>query len=286
MRQQITTGMNKRFKIVLTAMLLVMMAGGIFPAFADDDDDDYGEGEDGRNWELMIGGGGFYESKYTGSDKMAFEAVPLVLASYDTRYLKLFIEGDEVGISIRFTDRVPVSLSFGAGLGEGRDNGDVSLLKGTPTLENTYRLFGNLKLALPFADISSTVKYFPITADYDKTDRSDEEYTGLLVDVGIGKEWFRIPFMVEVGGGLSWMNNEYAEANYSVNYATDHLDAFKAKSGLHSVNLSSTIVMFFSERMGTALIGEGKYLLNDAADSPLTKNEFDASAGLFLFYRF
>jgi outer membrane scaffolding protein for murein synthesis (MipA/OmpV family) len=234
----------------------------------------------------MIGGGGFYESKYTGSDKMAFEALPLILASYDTRYLKLFIEGDEAGISIKFTDRVPVSLSLGAGLGEGRDNGDVSLLKGTPTLENTYRLFGNLKLALPFADISSTVKYFPITADYDETNRSDEEYTGLLVDVGIGKEWFRIPFMVEVGGGLSWMNNEYAEANYSVNYATDHLDTFKAKSGLHSVNLSSTIVMFFSERMGTVLLGEGKYLLNDAADSPLTKNEFDASAGLFLFYRF
>ena len=75
MRQQIATGMNKMFKIVLTAMLLVMMAGGIVPVFADDDEDDYGDGEDGRNWELMIGGGGFYGSKYAGSDKMAFEAV-------------------------------------------------------------------------------------------------------------------------------------------------------------------------------------------------------------------
>ena len=185
------------------------------------------------------------------------------------------IEGDEAGIGVKFADRFPLSLSFGAGLGEGRDNGDLGLLKGTPTLENTYRLFGGVTLDLPFAELSSTVTYFPITADYDEADRSDEDYSGMLVDFGIGKEWFRIPFIVQLGGGISWMNSEYAQANYSVDYATDRLDTFKAESGLHSVNLSSTIVMFFSERMGTALIGEGKYLLNGAADSPLTKNEFD-----------
>jgi outer membrane scaffolding protein for murein synthesis (MipA/OmpV family) len=267
--------------------VVVTLAGGIVPAVAfDDDDDEHGGGEGDRNWELMIGGGGFYGSQYTGSDEMAFEAVPLVLASYETRYLKFFIEGDEAGIGIKFADSIPVSLSLGAGLGEGRDNGDVNLLKGTPTLENSYSLFGGAKLALPFVDLSSTVNYFPITANYDEADRSDEDYDGMLVDVGIGKEWFHIPFMVQLGGGVSWMNSDYAEANYSVNYATERLSTFKAESGLHSVNLSSTIVMFFSERMGTALIGEGKYLLNDAADSPLTKNEFDASAGLFLFYRF
>jgi outer membrane scaffolding protein for murein synthesis (MipA/OmpV family) len=266
---------------------MITIAGGIVPVFAfDDDDDDHGEGEGGRNWELMIGGGGFYGSEYTGSDKMAFQALPLVIASYETRYLKLFLEGDEAGIGVKFADHLPLSLSFGAGLGEDRDNSDVDLLKGTPTLESSYSLFGGLKLALPFIDVSSKVKYVPITANYDEADRSDEDYNAMLVDFGIGKEWFHIPFMVQFDGGVSWMNSDYAEANYSVNYATERLDTFKAESGLHSVNLSSSVVMFFSERMGTALIGEGKYLLNDAADSPLTKNEFDASAGLFMFYRF
>lgn len=156
-------------------------------------------------------------------------------------------------------------------------------------------------MSLPFVDISSTVNYFPITANYDEVDwlvidwlvidwleidRPDENYNGMLVNGEVGKEWFRIPFIVNVAAGLSWMNSEYAEANYSVNYATGRLDTFEAKSGLHDVHVSAIVTMMFNERLGTTLMTESQYLLNDAADSPLVQNTFQPSAGLFLFYRF
>ncbi len=97
------------------------------------------------------------------------------------------------------------------------------------------------------------------------------------MDGEVGKEWFRIPFIVNVSTGVSWMNSAYAEANYSVNYETDRFNLFKAKSGMHDVHVATRVTMMFSERLGTIFMGKGTYLLGDAADSPLTQNTFQPS---------
>jgi outer membrane scaffolding protein for murein synthesis (MipA/OmpV family) len=290
---------QSRLKKILSPTLIVMLmtvlvVGGL-PMFAqhhdDDDDDDFGEG--GRNWELMIGGGTFYEPTFDGADAMKYEPVPVVMGFYSTGYFKLFVEGDEAGVGVRFGENVPISLSIGAGLADGRDNADDDLLKGTATLKSNYKLFGSLNADLPFVELSVKANYHPFTAKYDEIERGDKDYTGILIDAEMKKEWMvvpfeavPIPFMIEIGGGVSWMNNDYAEAKYGVTYATDKLNTFTAKSGLRSINLSSMIGMFFSERMGTALMLDGKYFLGDAADSPLTENDYDISVGAFAFYRF
>lgn len=278
MKQQYVRHMNTVIKMSLMILFMLIM-GGTVPLFADDH-------EDKRNWELLIGGGGSISPKYSGSDEVSIILIPLIVAHYENHYLDFFVEGEEVGVSLKFGNTIPVSLSTGIGLGEDRENDDGDVLKGTPNLENSYRLFGGLQVSLPFIDISSTVNYFPITANYDETDRLDKDYNGILVDGEVGKEWFRIPFIVNISTGVSWMNSAYAEANYSVNYETDRFNLFKAKSGMHDVHVATRVTMMFSERMGMMFMGKGTYLLGDAADSPLTQNTFQPSGKVFLFYRF
>lgn len=282
--------MYKGFVVMSVAMLCLMSCVGAVSVFAQEHEGHHGHGQGqgggGRNWELMLGGGSFYKPEYSGSDEMKFKPVPLILAFYETNRFRLFVEGDKAGVGLKFGEQVPLSLSAGIGIGEGRDNDVVDLLQGTPTLENSVRLFGEAALGLPFVKVASTLNYFPITANYNETDRSDEDYNGLLVDVEVRKEWMRIPLMVMVGGGFSWMNSEYAEANYGVTYPTANLETFEAGSGMHSLNLSANIIMFFHEHVGTMLMAEGKQLLGDAADSPLTEQEFQTEIALMAFYRF
>lgn len=268
--------------LTMLMMLCVVGVSGI-PVFGQE----HGEhGEGSRNWELMIGGGSFYKPEYSGADEMKFEPVPLVVGFYETERFRLFVEGDKARASLKFGGRVPLTLSAGVGMGRGRDNEAVSILEGTPTLENPVRVFSEVELDLSLFKLSSTLNYFPISADYDEAARSDVDYDGMLVDVGIKKEWMKIPFIVMLGGGLSWMNSDYAEANYGVAYPTANLESFTSESGMHSVNLSSNIIMFFHEHVGTMLMAEGKHLIDDAADSPVVEQKFQGEISIFGFYRF
>ncbi|MBD3307711.1 hypothetical protein GF339_14840 [candidate division KSB3 bacterium] len=264
--------------IMLMGFCLACVCG--VPGFAQE------PGDGGRNWELMLGGGSFYQPEYSGSDEMKFEPIALVMGSYDTGRFKLFVDGDNIGTGLKFSTRIPWSLSAGVGLGAGRDNADMDILEGTPTLDNSVRLLGELAFDLPIATVSTTLNYFPISADYDEAERADNDYRGMLVDVEVSKHWTLNPFLVMVGGGVSWMNSDYAQAHYGVAYPTAHLEAFTAGSGMHSLNLSANIIMFFHNHIGTMLLAEGKQLLGDAADSSLTKRAFQGGIGLIGFYRF
>jgi outer membrane scaffolding protein for murein synthesis (MipA/OmpV family) len=214
--------------------------------------------EGGRNWELMLGGGSFYTSEYTGADEMKFEPIPLVIGCYDTDRFTLFVEGDHAGAGLKFGESIPWSLSAGVGLGAGRDHDDLDIFEGTPTLENSVRLLGELAFELPMATLATTVNFFPIAAEYEEAARSDKDYSGVLVDVDVSREWMRMPFMMRLSGGFSWMNRDYAEAHYGVAYPTAHLETFKPGNGMHSLNLSADIVMFFHKHLGAMLLTEGK----------------------------
>ncbi len=147
--------MNTIIKMSFMILFMFIM-GGTVPLFADDH-------EDKRNWELLIGGGGSISPKYSGSDEVSIIPIPLIVAHYEIHYLDFFVEGEEAA-SLKFenTIRFPV---YRDRFREDRENDDGDVLKRTPNLENSYRLFGGLQVSLPFVDISSTVNYFPITAN-------------------------------------------------------------------------------------------------------------------------
>ncbi len=271
-------------------MSVVLMAWSVNIGMANDDDDDDAGGPE-RPWELLVGGGIISESAYNGSDSMEFSPFPFIHAIYSTQYMDFFASIDEgVGVALKgkFWESLPISLSVAAALGDnGREISSSSLLKGTPELKNPYQLVGRLNLELPFATMTSSVRYLPISSEYKETDRKDVDYDGVAVDVNVSREqWLKEWLMLEIGAGVSWMGKEYAEANYDVTYATERLSRFNASSGFERFTLSATGVVMFSERLGLATIADTAFLIGDAADSPLTENTFQPEFGLSLFYRF
>jgi outer membrane scaffolding protein for murein synthesis (MipA/OmpV family) len=148
-------------------------------------------------------------------------------------------------------------------------------------------LIGALHVPLSFVELTSMVRYFPITADYEEAERPDKRYDGMRLEVDVESEvWLSRQIILNLGAGLSWMNADYAKANYSVESQTDRLDVFEAKSGVHNIHASTAMIYMFTPRIGTALVGEGAYLLGAASDSPLTNSEFQPFGGIFVFYRF
>jgi len=279
------TRMNTRNGIIAIATVVLMAWTG-FPVLAQDDD--YVEG--GPNWDLLIGGGGILMPKYLGSDKMQFEPVPFIDASLRTRYAQFFVNvEDGLGVSLKLSKSLPVTLSAGVNLGDGREHDAADVLKGTPDINNSYCVFGAAEIDLPppVGELSTQVTYAPTTMDYKEAERKDTDYNALLVSLdwenGVGFSRFMLDFEI----GLSWMNADYAEANYSLTYPTDRLPkTFKAKSGIQDVHASTSLIYGLSERFGIALVGEGAYLLGDAADSPFTKQVFQPFGGAFIVYRF
>lgn len=82
------------------------------------------------------------------------------------------------------------------------------------------------------------------------------------------------------------MNDDYAEAFHSVLYPTPQLEVFKAKAGLSDVHGTLGARYVFSNHFGGMLLFTGEQLLGDAADSPLTKQEFQPDVVAILSYSF
>jgi outer membrane protein len=281
------TKKSTRYGIIAIAMVMLIAWCGL-PVWAQDHDDEDGDG--GIEWGLLLGGGGLIMPKYLGSDEMEFQPVPFIDASLEIGFVELFLNAEKgAGVSLELGESVPVAFSLGVNMGEGREHDDADILKDTPDIENSYVVFGAAELELPSAvgELSATVTYAPTTMNYQESERSDTDYDGLLVSLdwenGVGFSRFMIDFEL----GLTWMNADYAEANYSLMYPTANLTkTFKAGSGIQDIHASTTLIYGLSERIGIALVGEGMYLLGDAADSPFTKQAFQPFGGAFIVYRF
>jgi hypothetical protein len=198
-----------------------------------------------------------------------------------------------VGVTLKPISDSGVNLSAGVGLPQKRNtsekNGnDVDILKGTPELNSDYHVFGTLEVPLQgFGTLSSGIKYVPIEAAYDQEGNPAEEYDAVLVEAKWSNMWRihqQIRFSAQIGA--SWMNDEYAEAFYSIRYPTQQLDVFAAGSGVSDIDSLVAVLYMLNRNIGMRVFAGGSYLLDDAADSPLTQSTFQPFGGAFIFYNF
>ena len=272
--------------IVFTLAFVCLIS--VFTVWADDDGEREHQ-EPQRTWELTLGAGVGAYPKYPGFDAMEIVPVPLVMARYRTSYLDVFLNPEEgTGVTLKLPQHTPVTLSAGVnlGLGNGRKNSYADRLKRTADIDVPYLAFGKVDIPLLFGTVSGTLSYLPMSAD-DEAELQDKEYDGLLAEVGYGATiGLRSNLMLNVGLGLNWMNDDYANAIYRVEYDTKALDVFSAGSGLQDVHASLGAILIFSQHWGSGLMTNISYLVGDAADSPLTVETFQPGGGMFVFYNF
>lgn len=264
--------------------LLIVLSGT--PLFAQ-------EGRQARNWEFMLGAGGIAKPLYSGSDDINVRFLPFIRARYKTQYLDFFLGMNGVGVTLKPLPDNGVKLSAGVGLPQKRktsekNGSDVDILEDTPELNNDYHMFGTLEVPLQgFGRLSSAIKYVPVEAAYDQEDIPAEAYDAVLVEAAWSNMW-RLHRQIRLSAqiGASWMNDAYAEAFYSIRYPTQQLEMFTAESGIRDIDSSVAVIYTITRNIGLRVFAEGSYLLNDAADSPLTQSTFQPSSGAFIFYTF
>lgn len=112
--------------------------------------------------------------------------------------------------------------------------------------------------------------------------------TGVVDEHGLFIDGLRIyqRMLLMAGVGVSWMNEDYAQAYYGVKYPTSKLDSFSPESGLHDVHGTLGLIYIVTPKLMLTLTGQGSQLLGDAADSPLTEQAFQPNVSVGVSYNF
>ncbi len=250
-----------------------------------------------RNWDLKLGAGFGVTPVYSGSAKLTYRYFPLVIATYESRYGALHFEENRGWIT--FIKNAFVSISTGAEFGTNRrksslpefggDN-DQDILEGTPTLENPVRYFGEVVYNIPMGKLTTAAHYIPVKAKYAQVAgevRPDRDYDGFLVSVSWDDtKWLYKGLNINYFVGIDWMNENYADAYYGIQYATNNLPGYDVASGFEKVTAKLLFTYMFNRQVGARIAGIGSYLLGGAKDSPLAESSNQASIRANVFYVF
>jgi outer membrane scaffolding protein for murein synthesis (MipA/OmpV family) len=253
----------------------------------------FAQSPDVYQWELALGAGAGSVPVYFGSEEIDIRPFPYVDFLYKIPRFEVFVNNEDgAGVTLRGNTTPLFSLSFGVNLGESRntndENGeDLMLLRGTPEVKNDYQLFGLVELPLMSGNLFTKISFLPIENRYTDTKLLDGDYDGILAHAGWkGQMPINLQMSLDMEFGLTWMNDDYAEAFHSVLLSTPRLDKFEAESGIRDINASAALIYMANAHIGARIYGAASYLLGDAGDSPLTAEELQPRAGLVIFYSF
>ncbi|MGZ8282951.1 MAG: MipA/OmpV family protein [Allosphingosinicella sp.] len=228
---------------------------------------------------ISIGLGASLTPKYPGSDELGL--APLGIFSIRREGSLMQVPGPDSGWGFGFLGSESV-FNFGPAvrLQAKRDEEDVGAPVGDVDLTAEAGAFVQL---LP-------IEHLRLRAEGRYGIGGHEGFVGDLgADLVLGD---RINSVFTIGPRARWGDGSYHDAYYTVTpavAAATGLPAFDAGSGFHAVGAIAGMTMMISRDWG--LYGYARYdrLINDAADSPITRafgsrNQY--SGGLAIFYNF
>jgi len=251
--------------------------------------------------DLSVGGGVYRSDVYPGSNDYFVELVPMARASYGK---------GEVSFSLSLLDGLGVTYfnqekgfmgSITMNYGEERDSKEYSvlgsmedhsertkrLLLDTPTASAPVVYSATIGYQALKGMIGASIGYYPTSLDYQLTGQEDADYQGLLyslfysIDRLVTEKLFFSAML-----GVEYMNQDYADAWYTVRFPTSRLDAFEANAGLRDAMFSLQVSRMFSEKIEVSLLAAGTVFLADAGQSPYTVEKFQPSTLLYAVYNF
>jgi outer membrane scaffolding protein for murein synthesis (MipA/OmpV family) len=272
--------------VFLTLLLLARSPGGAFAA---------------NSWDFMMGGGIYRANTYPGSNDYYVVPVPMARASYGK---------GNVSYSLSIPDGLGVTWSrqekglmgrINMNYGEIRDSEEYSvlgmmeehsertkrLLVDTPTAEAPIVYDATIGYQALNGMIGASVGYYPTSVDYQLSGQEDRDYQGLVYSLFYSTDRpvnQKLSFSAMLGA--EYMNQDYADAWYTVQFPTARLNVFEADAGLRDVMLSVQVTSMFSEKVGISFLGAFTKLLGDAGQSPYTLEKFQSSTLFYAFYNF
>jgi outer membrane scaffolding protein for murein synthesis (MipA/OmpV family) len=226
-----------------------------------------------HDWHVVVGAGAMYKPKYEGSDEYEISPVPFISAELFDR-----LTIDPSGLSVKAYQQGPFRFDVNVGYDGGRDEDDEDTLRGLGDIDWGVTVGGKATVTWGPADFFVSVDQIIGGSD------------GLLAKVGVAIEQ---PVSEQVILGASaaavFANDNYMESYFGVDAgqsARSGYVQYKAGAGIKSVDLSVSATWLINENWVLRAEQEVDFLVGDAADSPIVKDDIQLQSMLMLGYRF
>ncbi|MEE3101056.1 MAG: MipA/OmpV family protein [Pseudomonadota bacterium] len=227
-----------------------------------------------EGWEVTLGAGASVAPEYEGADDLAFRPAPVVEIEWrDRAFLNV-----QRGLGVHLLDGPQWRLGTSLGFAPGRDEDDSDRLTGLGDVDPAAQaqLFGAWR-----------VGRLGLSLDL-KQDLGGSD--GTLIEPGLSYvQPLARGLTLAAGGSAPRAGDAHMQAYFGVSGAQSRrsgLAPFSAGAGFKRVDATLAVNWAFAETWSArAFVGVGR-LLGDAADSPVTQEATQPSAGLFLAHAF
>lgn len=228
-----------------------------------------------KDWNFSVGGGVMYGPAYEGSDKYVVRPLPDVSIEYKEG---LFFANAWDGIGsypIQGEDyKIGASIGFAAGRDEGDDRKNLHGM-GDIDMSATANLMGEYDVG-------------PVKISGKITKGSEDYGTTASIEAGT-----MVPvtekLMVMASAGPTWADENHMSSYFGVSSAQaarSGYSRYNAGSGIKSIGFTAGAFYSVTENWDAKFMVKADQLMGDAADSPITKDEFQPSAFFTTSYKF
>lgn len=227
-----------------------------------------------ENWAFALGGGVMYRAKYEGSDNYHAVFIPDISARYKDGLI--FVNWNGIGSYPIYGENYKIGASISPSFGR-KEKDDRENLRGMGDIDTGIGVnilgeydFGSMKLS-------------------GKISKGDKEY-GTTAKLEIGKIFaLTEKLKLKVAAGNTWADEEHMQSYFGVSPAQSlrsGYNQYEAKSGIKSAGVAiGTFYSITKSWEARAMVTADK-LLDDAADSPLTKKDLNTATMVTLSYKF
>ena len=230
-----------------------------------------------ESWNIELSGGlmYMYGPKYDGSDNYGSKVLPAASLEYKNG---LIFMGIMDGIGSYFLQGEDYKVGASIGYGFGRDESDDRKnLRGMGDIDSG--LEATLKGEYSFGPVELSGEVIAGTKDHGTTAKIE---VGTMLPV-------TEQLMVKISAGSTWADATHMESYFGVSPAQSARSGYRryeAESGFKSAGISVGVIYNITEEWDLMLMVNGDQLLGDAADSPITKEEFGVTTFSTLNYKF
>jgi MipA family protein len=238
-------------------------------------DDDFKGEPKKHGWNFEVGAVAMYGPAYEGSDKYKAMAFPNLTVDYEDG---LFFANPFDGIG-----SYPIQgedYKFGASVGfefEREEEDDRKNLRG----------MGDIDMS-PTANLMGEYEFGPIEIS-GKLTQGNDDY-GMVAEADIGTMLPATEKLMFMGKfGAKWANEDHMNSYFGVSSAQavrSGYRSYKAASGIKSVGVNVGAFYSITENIDMNFMAGIDQLLGDAADSPITKEDFQPSVMIGTSYKF
>lgn len=225
-----------------------------------------------RDWKVTVGAGAVYLPEYEGSDKLEFKPLPIFSAQFGEN-----VHVDVTGVTLDLIQWEGFRLAAKGGYDLGRQEDDSDYLRGLGDIE-AGGIVGGI--------VSYETGPFEVYAALDKTIGGSDGLTGTF-GAKASHRYERFIFSADLSA--TWADDKYMETYFGITSAqssSSGLPQYDAKAGIKRVDVKASVTYMLTDNwLVTGAAGAG-FLMGDAKDSPIVKDDVQPFAMLGLGYRF